>query len=164
MTMTMEPENLTEELPGFPHELATAGERNLAITAIAVGITADELRGRSVGMPWEARDKALANDVEHLARRGLTMRAAMRVLRERDRANPDIRPFDETAARQAAMIFLTVTTDSGQLREPRGGRSQRRTFAMIADAMEALLAEGFDAVAFAEQMRAQEEASLSREK
>lgn len=98
-------------------------------------------------------DKQLADEVDYLAARGVTKRVVRRVSRERDRANPAYRGRHYTLedARQVARIYLSGGMTPAELREDtalRGTPADRRRFAMIADAMDTLVAEGFDAVAY----------------
>jgi len=131
--------------------------RRTAITALAAGITPAYLRGQVPGVPGEALRLAVAAEIEALTARGVTQRAAARVIRERDRVDPCGGTFDEHGARQVARIYLAEGLTPGGIRSgpAREDRPEyRRMFRMIADAMDALLAEGFDAEAFREELRA----------
>jgi len=143
-----------------PAGLDPATLRYTALLAIAVEITPAKLRTRSAGTPQAAADRQIADEVDYLSARGVTGRAASRALAERDRRlNPgrQHRPYSEQDARQAAGIYLADGMTSGALRADtalRGTPGTRRMFAMVADAMDALLAEGFDPAAYKQQLEA----------
>jgi len=140
--------------------------RRTAITALAAGITPAYLRGQVPGVPGEALRLAVAAEIEALTARGVTQRAAARVIRERDRVDPCGGTFDEHGARQVARIYLAEGLTPGGIRSgpAREDRPEyRRMFRMIADAMDALLAEGFDPAAFAESLKSTEKSLKSAE-
>jgi hypothetical protein len=142
-----------------PAELDPRALRYAALLAISTGAGLAWLRTRAAGTPQEITDKQIADEAGYLAARGVTMRVARRVSRERDRANPAYRDRRYTLqdARQVARIYLGAGMTSAALREDtalRGTPEERRRFAMIADAMDALLAEGFDAVAYGRELLA----------
>lgn len=127
MTMT-----LTEKPPAV--DLTPGpGLRRLAVSAIACGQTAEELRRP----PADPRRRALAIEVEALMARGMTRDSALRVIRRLDRGRP-CAPFDADAARQVAEIFLAVGIGPAGYRASnamRGTPRERRTCRMIVAAM-----------------------------
>lgn len=128
-----------------PAELDAPALRFAALLAISLGSTPDSVRARSAGTDREVADKQLADEIEYLAERGVTERAAGRVFRERDRKNPAYKDYrySEQDAREAAMLYLAVGITSASLRGRtalRGTAEERRMSAMIADQMDVLTA------------------------
>jgi hypothetical protein len=157
MTISIPPPGVFTGAPGEP---GPDRVRRTAITALAAGITPAYLRGQRAGVPGEALRLAVAAEIEELTARGVTRRAASRVIRERDSARPCGGTFGEHGARQAARIYLAEGFTPGEMRSGparEGTPKHRRMFRMIADAMDALLAEGFDPAAFTESPKSTEE-------
>jgi hypothetical protein len=156
MTINSRPPGASTGAPGEP---GPDRVRRTALTAIAAGITPACLREQGPETASETLRLAVAAEIEELTARGVTQRAASRVIRERDRVDPCGGKFDEHGARQVARIYLTRSTPdeirSGPALE--GTPKHRRMFRMIADAMDALLAEGFDPAAVAESVKSTEE-------
>jgi hypothetical protein len=144
-------------LTEVPAELDPAALRFAALFGISTGLTPAELRSRAMGAPQEIADKQIADEIDYLTARGVTERVVRRVFRERDRKNPAYKDYrySEQDAREAAMIYLAAGATSAALRENtalRGDREDRRMSAMIADQMDELTAEGFDAAAYKRQI------------
>lgn len=153
MTISIRPPEVSTGAPDSVRRL-----RRSAITCIAVGMTPVYLREGRAGTPDEALSFAVAAEIEELTARGVTQRAASRVVRERGRANPCGGKLDEHGARQVARIYLTEMTPGDVRGHARAAtRRHKRMFRMIADAMDALLAEGFDPAALAESLKSTEE-------
>lgn len=153
---------LPPEVPaGAPGDLSPGRIRRTAIEALSAGITPADLRLRGPGIPGEALRLAVAAGIEELTARGVTPRAASRALEKRDRAEPRGGKSGEYGARRVAGIFLTEEMTPGHVRDQarRAEPEYKAMFRRIADAMDALLAEGFDAEALRAELAAEDAAA-----
>lgn len=115
-----------------------------AVLVIARGITAADLRGwaEEPGNPNAADDLALADEVESLTAHGLTKRHAGRAR--------SYSLLGDDSVRLLAKLRLASGVTPRQVRKDEARKQPPNTarfLARIADAMDALLAEGFDPAA-----------------